>query len=338
VLVSWEENFKPRRASTDEAAGQELTRAFSAYVDSATDEGSDVITWLAALVGDGAPRKHFPHPRYPLSRCVRVTADADDEHPLLWRVAADYAEPPPQPGQDQDQPSKEPHEQEPVYSATFRREERYDTLDKGYVDAGPPAVNLAPLRIANTADDLFATPPATYRGAIVLRVVRYALAVNVTELEENYYNKVNNAPVVTPIGTFGVDSLLLTGLSVSPKTIKGWRGYELQMEAEYRRLPPEGERPVDPAGLPDPGHPSGRGFAPLPANRQLGGWLPTGYLSEGWNEKAGGLLKPVAAPAGQQLANPVRLNVDGSKAQAADPNTYVFYFLYERADLAQLLT
>jgi hypothetical protein len=322
AIDTWEEWRGGRRFSTNESRGQVLVRRFGVYMTLETDTGAEAIAGLV-LLGVGI-RRGDPHPNYPLARCIDAEAEDDPEHPLLWKVRATFEETPPSPGEDPQKPSADPDERAPVYSWSPRTFEEYHWKDLGSFDVVNNVWFEQPADIVNAAGDYLDNPPPTFRAGGTLLVKRWYRTLDMRDLTARFENRVNAEVITTPLGVFPIDSLKVSGMSASPKTIKAWPGYELTIPCEYKPLPPEHLRPAI----------GDRGW------EQTGGFMPTPVLNVGWrgrNQLDGPVVLKKDAM-GNPVAVPVPLDKDGVFMNPNDDAINLFFFQYERALLAPLIT
>ena len=300
------ENDTGRDGSTDEKAGQSLTREFEVTTDTPAVDAGDIIAALATLAGVS---KGAVHPTYAYARCTRISASPVKEYPGRWIVRADYQEPAPQPGSAINpggggsgggQPS--PPDRDPWVRGTFRRVEEHRTHDLGWPNPGDKKL------IANSFGDPFENPPPFYSGVGVMTVTRYYDAISYSALMA-YLNKTNDATW----NGFAKDMLLITGVDWEPVTERGWVGWKVVYTVEHKDLPP----------------------ADMRAAGQTGGWNPTPVLDQGWMYREAGNELPFRDSTGHSPKMGLLNGLDGSKAVGGVP-TYRFFRQYDRISFAAL--
>jgi hypothetical protein len=218
---TWDEQFEPRKASTNSTAGQQLTRSYEFVWDEATFPPPAGLYAIAALsypnpTGDNL-YKGASHPDYPAARCNDIQADPHPDDPWRWTITATYAEPRPVPGvppppasppaPDGSQPDPTgsaqpaPWDRAPEIRVDMKRVDKFSEKDKdGKL-------------IANTCRDLFLNPPPQANWVMVITSTRnfeaWSPAINVA-----YFNKTN----ADTWQGFEPGKVLISGMSSAGKT------------------------------------------------------------------------------------------------------------------------
>lgn len=302
-MATWtfDEHREGDRASTDVKAGQTLNRVWDVATDTYGLTSAHAIAALFALSGVG---KGSPHPDYPWATCTKIDAERNPDHPHLFTVTAYYQEPAPAPGQSV--PSSpgganpKPEDRPPSISGDFRRVDEYRTTDrKGKL-------------YANTAGDLFETPLPTPKTEGVIRVKRWYADISYVQLM-GYHGKYN----ADEWHGFPRGSLLILADPWTPKSERGWDGWEVNWELNHKPLP------------------TGKGQVKA---GQVGAYEFTPVLNVGWNvmELVDGELVKMSAKDvfGEKLASPVKLAADGTALpEGADP-VYLFFEEFEPISFA----
>lgn len=289
-----------RGGSTDVDAGQDLDLNWDCLTDTATVDAGDVI---AALFTEEGIAKGSPHPTYAYARCTRITANCFEQHPFLWMVRAEFKEPRPQPGDpvNPEGGQPEPTDRDPWITGGFRREEVF----RGYDRAGDPFVN--------SAGDQFENPPALQDGIGTLTVTRYYDSINFTALA-GYQNKRNN----DEWQGLPIDSLLVVGIQFAPHSERGWTGWKVVFNLEYKDETPEQNE---------------IGGAPT----VTGGWHPIPVLDVGRSYLDGGTTRRTYdEPSGSNVPKAVPGFLNGVDGDRSDEPKYLGFRIYNNISFAFL--